>query len=59
MKKFFNWLFGIGVKPDTKEDEEKRIAEINSAYDELQRINSEIERNERELRELNRFLNSH
>jgi flagellar hook-associated protein FlgK len=56
MKKLLNWIFGP-VKKESEEDEEKRIAEINSTLDDLQNINSEIKKKEKELEALNKFLN--
>jgi DNA-binding protein H-NS len=57
MKKLFNWLFGP-VKTESREDEAKRIAEINATLNDLQNINSEIKKTEIELAALNKFLDS-
>lgn len=54
MNKFFNWLFSI--KEDTKEDEEKRIAEINSTLNKLHEIDNDIRKKKREIEAIDKYL---
>jgi formiminotetrahydrofolate cyclodeaminase len=56
MNKFLNWLFGFKSKPETEEEQAKRIAEINEAYNDLQKTNAELAKVNKELAEVKKQI---
>lgn len=54
LKKFFDWLFPI--TSETKEESDKRVAEINSLLNDLDSIDNEIKSKQAKIDYLNKYL---